>query len=90
VLGFYQAEELASEQITVSTDEPFCTRARQVLDSTVYATNPYTALELPPRTLRVIKIGDHTGLFELGSTAGEWRPLLLFDPKWRLTDVLAF
>jgi hypothetical protein len=78
------------EQVTVSTDEAFCTRARQVVDSTVYATNPYAALELPPRTLYVINIGDHTGVFEPGSTAGEWRPFLLFDPKWKLTDVLAF
>jgi len=78
------------EQVTVSTDEPFCTKARQVIDSTVYATNPYAELELPPRTLYVIKIGDHTGVFEPGSTAGEWRPFLLFDPKWQLTNILAF
>ncbi len=78
------------EQVTVSTDEPFCTKARQAVDSTIYATNPYAALELPPRTLYVIKIGEHTGVFEPGSTAGEWRPFLLFDPKWKLTNVLAF
>ena len=69
-------------QVVLVSDDSTCTRARQALDSLIHATNPNAATPLPERALYVIKIGSITAINDPNGRAGEYSPIVFFNPQW--------
>jgi hypothetical protein len=75
-------------QISLVTDEAICTRARQALDSLIFATNPEATSPRPIRTLYVFSIASHFGVIDSTDLSGvEWVPLYFFGPTWSFLSV---
>lgn len=69
-------------QVALVSDDSACTRARQALDSLIHATNPDAASPLPQRALYVIRIGSVTAVNDPNGRAGEYSPIVFFNPQW--------
>lgn len=69
-------------QVVLVSDDSACARARQALDSLIHATNPNAANPLPQRALYVIKIGSITAVNDPNGRAGEYSPIVFFNPQW--------
>lgn len=71
-----------ASQVALVSDDSTCTRARQALDSLIHVTNPNAASTLPQRALYVIRIGSVTAVNDPNGRAGEYSPIMFFNPQW--------
>ena len=87
--------------IVLATDESFCRRARQAVDSVIYAANPRALAQFRPRPPSyVVRIGDYTAVmdYRLPLTPDDRKRGLnevangedIFDPKWNYIAVMVF
>lgn len=82
-----------ASQVTLAADAMFCNRALLALDTVAHSQHP--TQPMPPQGTGahyVFKVGTYTGVALLDSgSAGRIRhytPLFLFDPVWKLVNIL--
>jgi hypothetical protein len=87
--------------IVLATDESFCRRAREAVDSVIHSTNPRALAQFRPRPPSyVIRIGDYTAVmdYRLPLTPDDLKRGIsavsngedIFDPKWNYIAVVVF
>ncbi len=80
---------VSGSEVVVVSDTAVCNRVRQALDSMITATTP-DAINLGPRPIYAIRIGNHYAAINPRSQIGEFVPVFFFNERFTYLSLLAF